>query len=70
MLRTYRTDDPVADAERYQEEQERELRKYPVCEVCCEPITTETLFHINGCFYHPSCMEVYFEEPTEDYIEE
>ena len=54
MLRTYRTDDPVADAERYFAEQERELRKYPECEACGDPITTETLIHIHGVFYHPA----------------
>ncbi len=68
MLRTYRTDDPVADAERYMAEQERELRKYPECEACGEPITTETLIHIHGVFYHPACVEAHYEEPTEDYI--
>ena len=70
MLRTYRTDDPVADAERFMADQEKELLKYPVCSCCDEPITTETLIHIDGLFYHPACVEVHFEEPTEDYIEE
>lgn len=68
MLRTYYTDDPVADAERYMEEQERALRKYPVCECCGEPIQTETLIHIDGVFYCYRCIEVHYEELTEDYI--
>lgn len=68
MLRTYRTDDPVADAERYMAEQERELLKYPVCYHCGEPITDEDLIHINGLFYHTGCIEAHYVEPTEDYI--
>lgn len=69
MLRTYRTDDPVADMERYTAEQERQLRKYPTCNCCGEPITTETLIRIHGDFYCHRCIEVHYEEPTEDYIE-
>ena len=70
MLRTYRTDDPVADAERYFAAQESELRKRPECEVCGNPIQSETCFHIDGVFYCHHCMEAHFEVPTEDYIEE
>ena len=69
MLRTYRTDDPVADMERHEAALERELRKYPTCYCCGEPITTETLINIHGVLYHPGCVEAHFEEPTEDYIE-
>lgn len=69
MLRTYRTDDPVADAERYMAEQEREMTKLPQCSCCDNPIQTETCFNINGDLICPHCMEAHYEVPTEDYIE-
>lgn len=33
-----RTDDPIADAERYAAEQDRRLDKLPVCECCGKAI--------------------------------
>jgi len=62
------TDNPVADAERYIAEQERELQKLPKCSHCGEPIQDEECWAINGEIYHPDCAEELFCHYTENYI--
>jgi hypothetical protein len=63
-----RTDDPVADAERYMAEQDKEMRTLPLCSCCGNPIQTETCFDIKGDLYCHHCMESHYEVSTEDYI--
>ena len=62
------TDDPVRDAERHAEEQDRQLDRYPKCAHCGEPIQDERLFDINGELYHVECAEDEFKKWTEDCI--
>lgn len=64
----YYTNNPVADAERYMAEQERELQKLPKCNHCREHIQDETCWVINGKIYHPDCAEELFCKWTEDYM--
>ena len=65
----YRTDNPVADAERYAAEQEKALDKLPVCYECGEHIQTEKCYEINGEVICPDCLEWNHEKNVEDYIE-
>lgn len=50
-------------------EQERWLRKCPVCTYCREPIQDDRAWRILDEFYHRSCAEEEFEVWTEDYME-
>ena len=52
----YRTDDPIADFNRYEEDRERELEKCPVCSYCGEPIQDAYAFHIDQEWWHESCL--------------
>ena len=62
----YRTDDPLADFDRYETERERELERCPECSYCGEKITDAFAFHIDGEWYHKDCFESeYFVEVTE-----
>lgn len=65
----YRTDNPVADAERYAAEQEKALEKLPECYECGEHIQTEKCYEINGELICPDCLERNHERNVEDYTE-
>lgn len=56
--------------EQHDRERERELKKFPVCCSCHEPITDEHLYCIKGYFYCEDCMNDEFRKSTEDYMEE
>lgn len=62
------SDNPIRDYDRYCEEQEREMEKYPECAVCGKRITDDFLYHINGDIYCLECMEDEFRRPTDDFI--
>ena len=62
------TDNPVADAERYMAEQERELQKLPKCSECGERITSDECWVIENEIYCPECAEKLFCKWTENYI--
>jgi hypothetical protein len=63
------TDNPVLDAERYTDAQERELQKLPVCCKCKERIQDDTCYVIDDEVYCESCMRKKFERWTEDLME-
>lgn len=65
----YRTDDPIADAARYDAECERWLKKRPKCSSCRHPIQDDYLFKINGVLYCEECANDEFRKPVEDYVE-
>lgn len=69
VLVFFRTDDPVADFERYDAEQVAELEKLPRCSECDEPIQTEKCYEFNGELICQECLENYHEKDTEDYVE-
>lgn len=63
------SDDPVADFERHDMEQAKQLERLPVCEICGEPIQDKHLFLINDEFVCPACLERDFRKNTEDFID-
>ena len=68
ILVFYRTDDPVADAERYITEQEAELEKMPKCSNCGEYIQEGYLFDIEDTLYCEECAYELFRKDAGDYI--
>ena len=63
----YRTDDPLADFDRYEQDREAELEKLPECAYCGEKITDAYAFHIDGEWYHKDCFESeYYVEVVEE----
>ena len=62
------TDDPIRDAERFFEKQDKQLEELPRCADCDKPIQTEKAYYINGDFICEHCIEAYHVN-VEDYIE-
>lgn len=56
------TDDPIADFNRWEAEQEKQLERLPVCADCDNPIQDETAFYINGEWICEDCMDAYRRE--------
>ena len=50
----FRSDNPIADYERYSAHQESELNKLPKCSYCDEPIQQDTAVYIDD---EPICDE-------------
>lgn len=65
----YRTDDPVRDAERYIDEQEKALEKLPKCSCCKHHIQDDYLYEINDELICEECLEQNFRKRIEDYVE-
>lgn len=63
------SDDPVRDAERYYEGQDRSLERLPLCDYCGEHIQDEHFYLINGESYCKECLDNYFKKDIEDYID-
>lgn len=61
------TDNPILDAERYADEQEKWLQKLPVCCKCKERIQDDTCFDIHDEIICEECMEQ-FRKYTEDFM--
>ena len=53
----YRTDDPISDFNRHQEDMDRQLEERPRCSQCDEPIQEDFCFEINGEAICIGCME-------------
>ena len=51
------SDDPVRDYDRYCDEQERWLKKLPVCCECEEHIQQESAVRIDGEWYCDACLD-------------
>jgi hypothetical protein len=66
----YRTNNPVADWDRYCAEEERELKRRPKCSKCEKPIVDDVCYEINDKLTCPECLEVHYRRWTEDYIKE
>ena len=62
----YRTDDPVADFDRYDREQAREEAKLPHCD-CCGCAISDRYWNINGEIYCEECLNDNFLYDAEDY---
>lgn len=63
------TDNPIRDAERYADEQERWLKKLPICCKCKERIQDDSCYVINDEVYHEKCADKLFRKWTEDLME-
>lgn len=64
------SDDPVADFERHDAEQERELSRLPKCYECGHRIQSEECYNIMGDLICPRCLDKYHKVWTESYIDE
>lgn len=64
----FRTDDPLADFDRYDAEQQRELDKLPVCADCGEPVTDDYFYLINDEVICPDCLAAGYRKADEDYV--
>lgn len=65
----FRTDDPVADFDSWDEEQQRQLAKLPKCAYCGEPIQDDKCYLINDELVCPECLEREHEKRTDDFVE-
>lgn len=63
------TDDPIADYDRHDAEQARQLAKLPRCSECDEPITDDYLYEINDELICPDCLKENYRKWVDDYIE-
>ena len=63
------SDDPVADADRYFAEKERELERLPVCECCGEPIQQEKAVYYNDSWFCEDCEDEAWQTIREDFLE-
>lgn len=62
----YRTDDPVADFDRYDREQAKEKAKLPHCD-CCGCVIYDHYWNINGEIYCEDCLNDEFRRDADDY---
>lgn len=65
-----RTDDPIADAERYAAEQDRRLDKLPVCECCGKAIQQETAVYYNDQWICRECETEFWLDIREDFLKD
>jgi formylmethanofuran dehydrogenase subunit E len=65
----FRTDNPVADAERHIAEQDAALQKLPRCSECDKRIQDEYCFEINGELICYDCMDNNHRKAVEYYVE-
>lgn len=60
----YITDNPIADFDRYEQEQEKKLKRFPRCDYCGETIY-ETYYDINGETFCKECLDENFEREVD-----
>lgn len=65
----YRTDDPIADYDKYLDEAESQMAKLPKCVHCDEPITDDTYYDINGECMCEACLNKHHRKWVDDYVE-
>ena len=65
----YYSDNPIADFDRWDSDQQKQLDKLPKCTECDEPIQDEECYEINGALICPECLKNNHRKWTEDYIE-
>ena len=69
MMNLY-TDNPILDAERHYNEQERRLRKLPICRNCKEHIQQEKAVRTEKGWYCEDCEDAAWETIREEYLED
>ncbi len=65
----YITDDPVADALRYEAEQEKALKRLPKCCECGEPIQDDECYEIGDGLICPDCLKDNHRKWVDDYVQ-
>lgn len=63
------TDDPIADYDRYLEEQEEQLNNLPLCECCGQPIQQEEAVYYNDQWCCEDCEDEFWRTIREDFLE-
>lgn len=63
----YRTDDPVADFNRWDAEQARKLARYPTCTECGEVILSDRCWEFDDGLICEFCLEENHQKDTSDY---
>lgn len=66
---TYRTDNPLADFNRWNAAQERRLSRLPKCADCGEVIQDEDFYLINDEPICEECLNHNYRMRTEDFID-
>lgn len=61
----YYTDDPMADYERHAREEQRRLKRLPVCAYCDHHISDEYYFEINEEILCKRCLYEYHRKRNE-----
>lgn len=69
MKQVFYSDDPLADFDRWDEHQNKQLERLPKCDYCHEHIQDERLMPIEGGLYHKECAFDAFGEWTSEYTE-
>ena len=64
------SDDPIADFERHSAEQERNMRRLPVCSNCRERIQQGQAIKVDGKWFCEDCENEAWELVRSDYLEE
>lgn len=63
------TDDPVADYDRFDAEQTKELERLPRCSECDQPIQGEECWEFNGELICEECLNDNHRKSVEDFLE-
>jgi formylmethanofuran dehydrogenase subunit E len=61
--------EPYQAWDQHCEQQERELQRYPICDICDEPITDDYLIEFNGDLICERCLAQHYRKPVENYME-
>lgn len=64
----YRTDDPIADFNRWDNDQQKQLDRLPKCADCGEPVQDDHYYLINDEVICPACLESNYRKAIEDYV--
>ena len=64
----YRTDDPIADFDRYDAEQSKWEEKLPVCSECGEKVHDDYFYEINDEVICSECLDSNHRKWVEDYV--
>lgn len=65
----YRSDDPMADFDRWEAAQNKRLAKCPICSECDQPIQDEKCYCFNGELICEDCLNLNHKVDTDDYME-
>lgn len=66
----YRTDEPLEDFIRYENELDKIQALLPTCCECGEKIQDDYLYEINDMTVCEECLENNYKKETSDYVEE